>query len=438
MWRSLALGAVVVVCIAFGSLALPAAEDRPTSANWPQFRGPHRDDHSPDKGLLKEWPKDGPPVVWKTKGLGTGFSTVSVVDGQIFTMGDREIQDNGKTTKVCCVIALKRADGSELWSAKIGAPGGGGGYNGPRSSPTVDGDRVYALGQFGDLVCLDKATGREVWRKNLPKDFKGGSGGWSYTESPLVDGQRLVCTPGGNQHTIVALDKTTGEMIPGWKGAVPGGSQAGYSSIVISEGAGTRQYVQLLAAGVVGIAAADGAFLWRYDKLGNNTANVPTPIVRSDYVWCSAGYNKGGALLKLTGTNGQVKAEELYYNKELRNRHGGVVLIGEYVYGDRDQNGQPFCAEFLSGKVTTGWLTRPKTQGGGSAAVTYADGHLYFRYDNGWVALVEANPTRYRETGAFKIPNSTHNSWPHPVVVGGHLYLREQDMLWCYDVKQHQ
>ena len=436
MSRFAALGALLAVWFLSPSFPLVATGPPGTAtAEWPQFRGPNRDDHSPDKGLRKEWPKDGPPVVWKATGLGAGFSTVSVAGGRIFTMGDRDTREDGKKAKACFVIALGLADGKELWSARVGAAGGN--IAGPRCTPTVDGDQVYALGQFGDLVCLEAATGKERWRKNLPKDFKGGCGGWNYTESPLVDGDRLVCTPGGKEHTIAAVDKTTGALVPGWKGAVPGGSEAGYSSIVISYGAGRRQYVQLLAAGVVGVDAADGTYLWRYDKLAHNTANIPTPIVRGDFVFCCAGYGKGGALLKLVAADGGVQAREVYYNKELRNKHGGVVLVGDYLYGDRDDSGNPFCADVNDGKVATGWQARPRKQGGGSVAVTYADGRLYFRYDNGWVALVEADPSGYRETGAFKIPNSTHQSWPHPVVVGGRLYLRERDTLWCYDVTPH-
>jgi outer membrane protein assembly factor BamB len=410
---------------ALGGLLLAAALAAPLAAAdapWPQFRGPNRDDISPDKGLLAEWPKDGPPLAWKAAGVGAGFSSVSIAGGRVFTMGDK-----GDSS---FVFAVAQDSGKPLWSAKVGRAGGN--YAGTRCTPTVDGDRVYALGQFGDLVCLKAATGQVVWRKNLPRDFQGHSGGWNYTESPLIDGDKLVCTPGGKEATMVALHKKTGAVV--WKGVIPGGDSAGYASAVISEGAGVRQYVQLLGGGVAGFRADDGHLLWRYTRYAGNTANIPTPVVRGDYVFTAAGYGAGGALLKLGRDGGGVKEEVVYHSGSLTNKHGGVVLVGEYLYGDTDDSGHPFCAEFLTGKVR--WKKEERTRGAGSAAVTFADGHLYFRYDNGWVALVEASPDGYREVSTFKIPNSSNASWPHPVVAGGRLYLREQDVLWCYDVKQ--
>jgi outer membrane protein assembly factor BamB len=360
--------------------------------------------------------------VWKATGVGEGFSSVSIAGGRVFTMGDK-----GDSS---FVFAVSQETGKPLWSAKVGK--GGGNYKGTRCTPTVDGGRVYALGQFGDLVCLEAATGHEVWRRNFGRDFHGHGGGWNYTESPLIDGDKLICTPGGKEATMAALNKKTGAVI--WKGVVPGGDAAGYASVVISEGAGVRQYVQLLAGGVASFRADDGKLLWRYTRYAGNTANIPTPIVRGNYVFTAAGYGAGGALLELVRDGDGVKAEVVYHSGKLANKHGGVVLVGDYLYGDTDDSGHPYCAELATGKVR--WKKDQRTRGSGSAAVTYADGHLYVRYDNGWVALVEAVPEGYREAATFKIPNSTHNSWPHPVVVGGRLYLREQDALWCYDVKK--
>jgi outer membrane protein assembly factor BamB len=410
-----------VVCGA-GAFLTSAAQ----AADWPQFRGPNRTDVSDEKNLLKQWPVGGPPLVWKGDGLGEGYSSMAIVGDRIYSMGDKG--DSSFLT------ASDRATGKFQWEAAVGKPGGN--YKGTRCTPTVDGDRVYAIGQFGDLICCNAASGVERWRKNFQKDFGGRNGGWNYTESPLVDGDRLVCTPGGNDATMVALNKLTGEVI--WKGVVPGGDTAGYSSMVISEATGVRQYVQLMANGLVGFAAADGKMLWRYgdkgDRFGGNTANIPTPIVHGDYIFATAGYGRGGALIKLVGTAAGINAEEVYFSNSVKNRHGGVVMIGDYIYGDLDDSGNPWCAEWKTGKPR--WKKDKPSEGRGSAAVTYADGRLYFQYQNGFMALVDASPEAYHEISSFKIPEPKRECWSHPVVVGGKLYVRSQDNLWCYDITQ--
>ena len=397
------------------------------AADWPQFRGPNRNDVSDDKNLLQQWPADGPTLVWKGDGLGEGYSSMAIVGDRIYSMGDKG--DSSFLT------ASDRATGTLKWEARVGKPGGN--YKGTRCTPTVDGDRVYGLGQFGDLICCDAATGIERWKKNFQADFGGRSGGWNYTESPLVDGDRLVCTPGGNDASIVALNKLTGETI--WKGVVPGGDVAGYSSIVISEATGVRQYVQLMANGLVSFAAADGKFLWRYgdqqDRFGRNTANIPTAVVNGDYIFATAGYGRGGALIKLSGSAEGIQVEELYYDNSLKNKHGGVVMVGDYIYGDHDDGGNPWCADWKTGKIR--WKKNKPSEGRGSASVTYADCRLYFQYQNGVVSLVDASPEAYNEISSFKIPEPKLECWSHPVVVGGKLYVRSQENLWCYDVAKH-
>jgi outer membrane protein assembly factor BamB len=396
------------------------AGDEVKAPGWPQFRGPHRDDVSTEKGLLHSWPQEGPPLVWKATGLGEGFSSVAIADGKIFTLGNKD----GKTY----VRALDLPRGKLLWSAPVGTAGSNLG-----STPTVDGDRLYAIGQEGDLVCVKIADGAVIWHKNFIKDFGGEAGSWRFTESPLVDGSALICTPGAKDACMAAFDKKTGEVL--WKCASPfEDPTAGYSSIVVAPVGSIRVYVQLTAGGVVGVDAKSGKLQWHYDKLGNNTANIPTPIVLGNLVFCSAGYGKGGALLEQAVQGDGVKITERYFKPELNNKHGGLLVVGDHVYGDRDDSGMPFCAEFKTGKVV--WRRQSRGQGRGSAAVTYADGHLYFRYDNGVMALVPATPDGYQETGTFKIPNADSQSWAHPVVAGGKLYLREQDILWCYNVKE--
>lgn len=394
------------------------------SRDWPQWRGPNRDGLSADTGLLKEWPEEGPSVAWKATGIGEGFSSVSVAGQRVYTMGD--LADG------CYLFALDRHSGEIVWKTKVGKTGGN--YKGPRSTPTVDNDRVYALGQLGDLVSCDVKTGEIVWRKNLPADFKGRSGGWNYTESPLVDGEKLICTPGGREATMVALHKQTGDVL--WKGRTDQGESAGYASAVIAEIGGVRQYVQLLSQGGASFAADDGELLWRYgdrdDRFANNTANIPTPIVHGDLVFFDAGYGRGGGMIRVTKSGSDFNVAELWFNRELANKHGGVIWVGDYLYGGREDNAAPWCADARTGKIM--WEKRSR-QGSGSVAVTYADGNLYWRYQNGVVTLVPANPDGYEETSSFKVPMASDPSWPHPVVTAGRLYLRDQDTLWCYDVR---
>ena len=395
------------------------------AGDWPQWRGPNRDGISAEKNLLTQWPEEGPPVAWKGTGLGVGFSSVSMVGDSVYTMGD--------LPDACYLFALDRNNGEIRWKTKVGKTGGN--YEGPRCTPTVDGNYVYALGQFGDLVCCDAKRGTVVWQKNLPKDFGGRSGGWNYTESPLVDGDKLVCTPGGGEATMVALHKQTGDVI--WKGQTEEGERAGYASAVVAEIGGVRQYVQLLSQGGASFAADDGRLLWRYgdrdNRFAGNTANIPTPIIHGDRIFFAAGYGRGGGMVQVTKEGDKFNVEELWWQRDLNNKHGGVIWVGDYLYGDRDDRGTPWCADARNGDVV--WQSRSQAGGSGSAAVTFADGRLYWRFQNGVVVLAPATPEGYREVSSFKIPDSDEPSWPHPVVVDGRLYLRDQDTLWCYDVR---
>ncbi len=432
-------GMVKAALVAVGSAGLiafllTAAQPNRASAgigDWPQWRGPARNGISPDTGLLKAWGANGPALAWKASGLGSGFSSLAVTGGKIITMGDRRDEQ--------FVTALSQADGKQLWTSKIGAAWHDE-FGGPRGTPTVDGDLLYAIGTEGDLVCLEAATGKERWRRSLPRDFGGKMmSQWKFSEPPLVDGDKVLFTPGGKNAGMVALNKKTGAEI--WRSTVPdlgskGSDGAAYSGIVISEGAGVRQYVQLMGRGVVGIRASDGKFLWGYNRVANDVANIPTPVVRGDYVFTSTGYQTGAALLKLSKTSDGVKAEEVYFldSRVFQNHHGGFVLIGDYIYAGHGHNrGFPICIEFMTGKVV--WGGDIRNGGTGSAAVTFADGNLYFRYQNGTMKLIEATSAGYKEKGSFEIPGA-NLSWSHPVVIGGKLYLREQDHLYVYNVKQ--
>jgi outer membrane protein assembly factor BamB len=464
MVRMIAARATIAILLG-GSLLVSLAATIPTASaggNWPQWQGPNRDAVSSDKGLLKKWPENGPAVLWTSENLGIGMSGVSIQDGRIYTMGERDTDDppappkdrpasgssnkhkhhssGDRSKKRQFVIALNEADGSQLWAKEIGtAENDGGGYPGPRCTPAADGDHVYAMGIDGDLACLDSADGKIVWKKNMVDDFGGQMmSGWGYAESPLVDGDRLICTPGGRTNMMVALDKLTGKKI--WGCAVPefgyhGKSGAAYSSIVISHGAGVKQYVQLIGHGLIGVRADDGKFLWGYDKIANGTANIPTPIVRGDYVFDSTGYNAGAALLKLSPDGSGVKADEVYFldGAQLQNHHGGMVLVGDYLYGGHGHNrGAPICLDFLTGKIKWKQNHGP---GDGSAAIGYADGKLYYRYQDGTMALIDCTPKGYKKLSEFRIPDVSIPSWPHPVITGGRMYLRDEDRLLCYKLK---
>jgi outer membrane protein assembly factor BamB len=431
--RLFSLTAVTLSLAVSASLAVTVRATAP-GGNWPQWRGPLRDGVSTETDLLTRWPQGGPPKLWTASGLGRGFSTVAITNGRVFTMGDRR---DGQY-----VIALDEETGKEIWAKKIGAIYiESSDYSGPRGTPTVDGDLLYAIDTDSDVVCLESATGKERWRKNMERDFGGQMmSGWNWAESPLVDGERVVVTPGGARAGMVALDKHTGIEV--WRSAFPrigtrGRDGAGYSSIVISNGGGVKQYVQMAGRGLVGVRASDGVFLWGNNSIANDVANIATPLVKDNYVFASTSYGAGSVMVELTpAASGRVSAVEKYVlgGNTFQNHHGGFVLVDKYIYGGHGQNGGvPVCVELATGKMM--WQPT-RNAGEGSAAVLAADGHLYFRYQNGVMILIEASPASYTEKGSFEIPGVSHPSWSHPVIAAKRLYLREQDTLYVYDIRR--
>jgi outer membrane protein assembly factor BamB len=405
----------------------------PPGGNWPQFRGPSRNGISVETGLLQAWPAGGPPKLWTVPGLGNGFSSVSIANGRILTMGDRR---EGQY-----VIALDEETGKQLWATRVGGRHDDPDLGGSRATPTQDGDLAYTTSTDGEVLALETATGKIRWRKSLERDFGGMMmSGWRWAESPLVDGDRVLVTPGSPRAAIVALNKLTGADI--WRATMPrlgsaGGDGAGYSSIVISNAADVKQYVQLMGRGVAGFRASDGQFLWGYNRVANNVANIAMPIVSGNSVFASTSYGTGSVMLELSPTqNGGVSAKEKYFldGGTFQNHHGGFVLVGPYLYGGHGQNqGFPVCIEVATGKMM--W-DRQRGAGQGSAAVMSADGRLYFRYQDGTMALIDPSPAGYKEVGSFTIPGPRTYSWAHPVVAAGRLYLREQDNLNVYNVKR--
>ena len=403
-------------------LSLFAADSsafQPKPFDWPQWQGRDRTAATAETGLLQEWPKDGPPLAWQIKGLGEGFSTPTVAAGRIFSMGNVE--------KTEFLMAFAEDGGKPLWTREVGAVrADGGGYHGPRCSPTVDGGLLYALGLNGDLLCLKVDSGDVVWRKDLRKDFHGQPGGWGYAESPLIDGDKVLCTPGGKEATLGALDKKTGE--PVWKCQVPDGDGAAYASIIPVEVDGKRQYIQFLGKGVVGVSG-DGQFLWRYNTPANGTANCSTPLFSDDCVFAASNYGTGGGLARIKKEGMGFTAEEVYATKQMQNHHGGMVLRGGFIYGaDGDRLA---CLDFKTGKVQ--W----ETNATGKGSVSCVGNRLYFRNEGGPVILAEVNPYEYVEHGRFTpAPKTDKPQWAHPVVANGKLYVRDQDLLFCYDVKK--
>ena len=422
---------VLVFAMAVSSPAVHS-QSAASGGNWPQWRGPNRDAVSTETGLLQSWPEGGPRRLFAATGMGSGFSSVAVTGGRLYTMGDRR---DGQY-----VLAFNEADGAPLWATRVGGTHVDQ-YGGPRATPTVDGAMIYAVSTDGDFVALESATGALKWRKSLPSEFGAPTPGWQFAESPLVDGDRVVITPGSRRAVMVAFDKITGKEI--WRASMSsigsnGLDGADYSSIVISNGGGVKQYVRLMGRGVISVRANDGWFLWGYNNVANNVANISTPIIKGNLVFASTGYQTGAALLELSAApEGRATARERYFlaSRVFQNHHGGMVLVGDHVYAGHGHNrGTPIAIELATGRVA--WGGDIRNAGEGSAAVMAADGHLYFRYQNGVMMLIEATPAGYREKGQFMIPNVRNPSWSHPVVTGGRLYLREQDTLNVYDVKR--
>lgn len=415
----------------FSIVAFAAVQQACIAADWPTFRGTDRTAVSKEKNLLQEWPAEGPPLAWKAEGSGRGYTSLAIADGRIFLMGDG-IADAPDEDEYLICLDLK--NGKRKWATKSGPawkemnPQ----WHSSRSTPTVDGNRVYALTPKGSLFCCDVESGKEIWRKDLVADFGGKKADpWGYSESVLIDGKNLICTPGGESTTMLALDKSTGETI--WKSVREGDRGAGHASIVISDIGGVKVYVQTTGGGALGVRASDGKLLWSY-PIEKTTAVAPTPIVRDDFVFIAAGYNRGGALLQqVPGEKGEVSIKEVYGLKpELSNKHGGIVRVGDYLFGDSDDKGLPFCAEMATGKV----LWKERGSGKNSVAVAAADGRLYLCFADGTVVLAKADPSGYTEVGSFTAPNSGERpSWSHPVILDGKLYLRENNAVVCYDIR---
>ncbi|MBZ0257282.1 PQQ-binding-like beta-propeller repeat protein [bacterium] len=435
------------VCFSFVLLCLFTFAISSNALDWPQWQGPDRDAISQEKGLLQEWPKDGPPLAWKVGKLGGGDSAPAIADGKIYCMSIRGGDE--------VVWALSEKDGSEIWTTPLSPavnqrmPQS---KEGPGCTPTVDGDMIYVIGMGGELACLQAKDGKIVWHKSFTKDFGGQVPAWSYRESVLVDGDKVICTPGGPDAMMVALNKKTGETI--WKCAVPqpeakeedrrsrrggGGAGAAYSSVIAIDFEGIHQYVQFTAKSVIGVSA-DGKFLWQFAKPANGMGiNCSTPIYHDGYVFAASAYGGGGALAKLSkDADGNINAEVVYATQDMQSHHGGVILHDGCLYGANGGNegGYLICLDFMTGKIL--WNERDQDKRRvPKGSVAFADNRLYFRAEDGAMLLIEPSAKEYLERGRFEQPDRTNlPAWAHPVIANGKLYLRDQDTLFCYNIKK--
>jgi outer membrane protein assembly factor BamB len=418
-------------CVALFLTVTVFAAAAPESFDWPQWQGPHRNAISAEHGLLKEWPKGGPPLAWRADHLGGGDSAPSIAAGRVFAMSNRGNDE--------VVWALSEADGKSAWVTRLGPAfrqASAQSKEGPGCTPTVDGDRLYVLGLGGDLSCLRTEDGKILWQRSLVREFGGSVPRWSYRESPLVDGDKVICTPGGKSATMAALDKATGQTV--WACRVPGGAGAAYSSVIAVDAAGQHQYVQLTRDALIGVAAADGKFLWRYDRAASHSGiNCSTPVWQDDLVFASSAYGTGGGLVRLSsdGAGGTI-AKEVYFTKKMQNHHGGMILLDGCLYGANGGNEGGFltCLDFQTGKVL--WDERDGKRRVAKGSIALADGRFYYRVESGTLLLFEPSPRQYIERGRFEQPDrSNHPAWAHPVIANGKLYVRDHQILFCYDVR---
>lgn len=381
-------------------------------ADWPQWRGPNRDGISKETGLMKQWPENGPPLAWKATGAGRGYSSFAVANGRLFTMGLRADREY--------VIAFDVATGKEVWATPHGTAYRDSRGDGPRGTPTVEGGKIYSLGGNGDLSSIDAKTGKIVWSMNVLQKFGGENINWGISESPLVIGDKVIINAGGPGASIVALNKKDGALI--WKSQ---NDKAGYSSGMPVQVGDTTQVVFFTHQRAVGLDLKDGKLLWDYPRAANNVANVATPVIRGNRVFISSDYGTGAGMVEIKADG---KAQEVYFTKDMRNHHSSSILIGDYLYG--------FSSSVLTAmRFDTGEIAW-KDRSVGKGSLVFADGHLYALSENGVVGLIEATPKGYAEKGRFRIQQDSLPTWAHPIVVGGRLYVRDQDTIYAYDVRE--
>ncbi len=381
-----------------------------SAADWPQWRGPNRDGISTETGLLPAWPAAGPTVAWKTSGLGQGYSSLAIVNGRIYTQGQRDNQEY--------ILAIDVKTGKKLWETATSRAYRNDRGDGPRGTPTIDGDRLYAMTGDGVLFCLDLAAGKPVWSINVARQYGGSVPSWGFSESPLIDGDRLIVMPGGHGASLVSLNKRDGSLQ--WK---TGSDPAGYSSAIIADVGGSRQVLALSGNAALAVLENNGELLWHYTKVSNRTANIATPIYHDGAVFVSTAYGTGCALLKL----GPKSMSEAYFSGDMKNHYSTSVVVDNYLYGYSDSI--LTAMQFNTGKVA--WKNRSV----GKGSVTYAEKRLYLLGEDGVIGLAEANADAYKEISRFEVAKGSLPTWSPLVISNGKLYYRDQDNLTCFDIK---
>lgn len=425
IWTGMLFAATLV----FGLSTANASE----GGKWSGIRGADRDAISTETGLLPSWPEGGPTKLWSLEGIGTGYSSVSIEGDWLYTMGD--IGDDQM------VFGISLANQKIVWKTKIG-PKHEDGYGGPRCVPTIDGNAIYVEGTEGDIACLNRETGKIVWSLNMPNDFGGKMmSGWKFSESPTVDGNLCVFTPGVEKALMVAVDKKTGKTVwvcdaGGVNFGEKGGDGAGYSSIVVAKLAGTRQYVQFFGRGLIGVNAKTGKLLWFNNTAANGVANISFPVIDGNRVFGSAAYNSGSVMVEIVKNGANFEAKELWTlgARDYSNHHGGSILIDGVIYGGDGQNkGNPTAIDAATGKLL--WKER-RAPANGSSCYLYADGRFYIRFQDHTMMLAELTPDGFKEVSRFTPEFTDNEAWAYPVIVKGKLYLRTENVLECYDIAQ--
>lgn len=380
-----------------------------------QWRGPNRDGIYPDENLLKEWPEGGPELLWSVDGLGEGYSSAAVTSDRVYI--------TGMTRGTGSLDALDM-NGNIVWKSSYG-PEWDGSRPGARTTPTVVGNRIYLLSAEGRIVCLD-TEGKTVWSVDLIRDFEVRNIEWGMTESLLVDGDRVFCTPGGRDVMIVALDRHTGKTIWRVKG---NGEKSGYSSPCLIKHGNRRLILTMTARSVVGVDADTGEYLWRSPHVTEYDVNANTPLYHDEFIFTVSGYGTGGQMFKLS-EDGK-KVNRVWSEGTFDSQMGAAVLVDGYIYGSGHQRRGWHCLDWKTGKVQFS-----ERAIGNKGNIIYADGMLYCYSERGDVALVKPDPKQFEVVSSFKIKQGSGEHWAHLVIKNGRLYVRHGDVLMVYGISR--